>query len=65
MAKAFKGHTKEGIGMGSSRADVISAFGEPDETVRIDPAQEQLRYPLLKLSLSLNQGQVVHIGVEL
>ncbi len=25
----FAGHTKEGIGIGSNRAEVVSAYGEP------------------------------------
>ena len=28
----FKGKTKEGIGIGSSKADVVRAFGVPDRT---------------------------------
>jgi RNA polymerase sigma factor (sigma-70 family) len=64
MAKAFKGRTKEGIGMGSNRADIIRAFGEPNEDQNLQPNQELLKYTGLKMSLGLNRGKVVHINIE-
>jgi hypothetical protein len=64
--KAFAGHTKEGIGLGSSRADVIHAYGEP--TAVEDggdgwPNSEVLRYRPLGLYFRLQDGGVDTIGV--
>ena len=40
----FEGHTKEGIGIGSSRAEVIKAYGEP---ARIEPGHGLPERPTL------------------
>ena len=61
--KKFKGRTKEGIGMESSREDVIKALGQPT-TTRRDAGQELLAYKTLGLSFSLEAGKVKHITVD-
>ena len=63
--KAFAGRTKEGIGMGSSRAEVIRAYGEPTATETIDgkPAFEVVRYRPHGLVFELRNGRVDSIGV--
>ena len=65
FTKAFAGRTKEGIGIGSSRADVISAYGEPTATESIDgkPGFEVLRYKPLGLMLEIGAGKVYSIAV--
>ena len=65
FTKAFAGRTKEGIGMGSSRADVIRAYGEPTATETIDgkPGFEVVRYRPLGLVFELREGKVDSIGV--
>ena len=65
--KKFKGRTKEGIGMESSRADLIKALGEPTSAKPWDAArqQEQLEFKPLGLSFVLEQGKVIHIIVNL
>jgi hypothetical protein len=67
FTKAFAGRTKEGIGMGSSRADVIRAYGEPTATQGIDgkPGFEVVRYRPLGLVFELREGKVGKIGVIL
>ncbi|HEX3857027.1 MAG TPA: hypothetical protein VHY30_07010, partial [Verrucomicrobiae bacterium] len=49
----FAGHTKEGIGMGASRADIIKAYGEPTATKLIQPDSEVLRYDSLGVRFQL------------
>jgi hypothetical protein len=66
LAKAFAGRTKEGIGIGSSRADVIHAYGEPTATEAAGdgrPSLEVLRYRPLGLYFRLRDGRVDTIGV--
>src|SRR5208283_5854307 len=54
----FAGHTKEGIGMGASRADVIKAYGEPTAAKLIQPDSEVLRYDSLGVRFQLQDGKV-------
>ena len=65
LVKAFKGRTKEGIGMDSSRADVIRAYGEPTEIDRSYPGHEALKYQPLGLDFTLQNGKVHHMVVNL
>jgi len=62
--KTFKGRTKEGIGMESSRADVIKAFGQPTTTKPWGAGQEQLEYKRLGLTFILESGKVINIEVD-
>jgi hypothetical protein len=59
----FAGRTKKGIGIGSSRADVIQAYGEPTTAKPIKPDYEVLRYESLGLRLQLQEGKVDLIAV--
>src|ERR1017187_592631 len=59
----FAGRTQEGIGMGSSRVDVIQAYGEPTDVKPIKPGFEVLRYNTLGLNFELHDGKVDSIGV--
>jgi hypothetical protein len=65
FTKAFAGHTKEGIGIGSSRADVVRAYGEPTttKTVEFMPGCEILIYRPLGLDFRLQDSKVNLIGV--
>lgn len=54
----FAGRTKEGIGIGSSRADVIRAFGEPTVAKPGTSGYEFLRYIKLGLVFQLHDGKV-------
>lgn len=62
---AFKGRTKEGIGMNSTRADVLKAFGEPAKDQKMKLGLESLAYPALGLTLTLDGGKVNHMIVRL
>lgn len=65
LVKAFKARTKEGIGMGSTRAEVLKAFGAPTSTKPWGAGQEQLTYQALGLKFTIEAGKVFHIVVQL
>jgi hypothetical protein len=54
----FAGRTKDGIGIGSSRADVIKAYGEPTVAKSGTSGYEFLRYSKLGLVFQLHDGNV-------
>ena len=64
LAKAFKARTKENIGMGSTRAEVLKAFGEPTTTEQLPPKSEVLEFKAIGLRFSLLDGKVHHIIVD-
>jgi hypothetical protein len=63
--KAFAGRTKDGIGIGSSRAEVVTAYGEPTATGSVEgkPGFEFLRYNPLGLFFEMEAGKVYSIAV--
>ena len=61
LVKAFVARTREGIGMGSARAEVVKALGEP-EADRTPLGAEVLSYQGLELVLV--DGAVVHLTVR-
>jgi hypothetical protein len=65
--KPFAGHTKEGIGIGASRADVIKAYGEPTaiEPGRGVPERSTLVYKTRGIRFRVNQDTVSEIAVSL
>ena len=65
--KPFAGHTKEGIGIGSSRADVISAYGEPTTIVpgRGVPEHSTLVYKPRGIKVRVKENKVSELGVSL
>jgi RNA polymerase sigma factor (sigma-70 family) len=70
LVKAFTARTKEGIGMDSSKADIIRVYGETKKTIPPPPGQqnlpgrESLVYSKLGLTFSLANGKVHHIIVD-
>jgi hypothetical protein len=65
FTKSFAGHTKEGIGIGSSRADVIKAYGQPTATQSMggNSGFEELRYKSQGLMIEIKTGKVYSIAV--
>ena len=59
MKEAFNLKTVEGIGIGSTEAQVIKAFGQP--TRRSD---DNLRYKDMRISFTLDEGKVIGIWVS-
>lgn len=62
LVKAFVARTREGIGMGSTRAEVVKALGEPDNDRRLGNGTQELSYQGLELVLV--EGSVVHVTVR-
>ena len=62
----FAGRTREGIGIGSSRTDVIKAYGEA-EVISTNPIlkREQLYYPRSRLLFEVQDSKVECIDVSL
>ena len=65
FVKAFTGRTKGGVGMHSTREEVVRALGEPSSSERIAGGLESLKYIPLGISLTLEGGQVHHMIVML
>ena len=65
FSKKFTGHTKEGIGMFSTRAQVIQAYGEPTADEPMRGGLESLQYASLGMTLTLEAGKVHHIIIRL
>ena len=65
FVKAFTGRTKEGIGMFSTRAEVLQAYGEPSADEKTRLGLESLRYDRLGMTFTLDGGKVHHIIVRL
>lgn len=65
FSKAFTGHTKEGIGMYSTREEVIHAYGEPTADEKMRGGLESLQYEPLGMTFTLEAGKVHHIIVRL
>lgn len=65
FAKAFKGRTKEGIGMFSARADVLRAYGEPTQDQKMGGGLESMKYEPLGITFTLEAGKVHHMIVRL
>lgn len=65
LVRAFTGRTKEGIGLGSTRADLVKAFGEPSSSEKLAGSTESIRYNSLGMTFTLEGGKVYHIIVRL
>jgi hypothetical protein len=65
LVKAFAGRTKEGIGMHSTREDVVKAYGEPTENEKFRGGLESLKYQPLGITFTLEGGKVHHMIVRL
>ena len=65
FVKAFTGRTKEGVGMLSTRDELLKAYGEPTESEKFPGGLESMRYPQLGMTFTLERGKVHHIIVRL
>jgi len=67
---SFKCRTKEGIGVGSSKDELIKAYGQPADWAKTpaqgnQPAQDLLDYTPLGLNFTLHDSKVYSIVVNL
>ena len=65
FVKAFTGRTKKGIGMLSTRDELLKAYGEPTESEKFPGSLESMKYPQLGITFTLERGKVHHIIVRL
>jgi len=65
FTKVFTGRTKDGIGMSSTREEVLKAYGEPTEAKRMVGGLESLKYQSLGITFTLEGGKVHHMIVRL
>lgn len=65
FAKAFTGRTREGIGMFSTREEIIHAYGEPTASEKMRGGLESLQYEPLGITFTLEAGKVHHLIVRL
>jgi len=65
FVKAFTGRTKEGIGMFSTRDELLKAYGEPTESEKFPGGLESMKYQPLGMTFTLERGKVHHIIVRL
>ena len=65
FVRAFTGRTKDGIGMLSTRAELLKAYGEPSESERFRGGLESMKYQPLGITFTLEGGKVHHMIVRL
>jgi hypothetical protein len=65
LVKAFNGRTKEGIGMNSTREEVVKALGEPTSSEKFIAGIESLQYVNQGITLTLERSKVHHMIVRL
>lgn len=65
FVKAFTGRTKEGIGMLSTRDEVLKVYGPPTADEKMRLGFESLRYDPLGITFTLDGGKVHHMVVRL
>ena len=64
LIKMFAGRTKDGIGMGSTRNEIIAALGEPTVTEPWGDDEERLEYKDKGLDFVLADGKVHFLAVD-
>jgi hypothetical protein len=64
FVKAFTGRTKEGVGMYSTREDLLKAYGEPTNDEKLRGGQESITYQPLGITFTLEGGKVHHMIVR-
>ena len=65
LVKAFTGRTKEGIGLGSTREDLLRAYGPPSSSEKLRGGTESVRYDSLGITFTLEGDKVYHMIVRL
>lgn len=65
LVQAFTGRTAKGIGLGSTREQVVAAYGEPSQAQTFVAGRESLGYSDLGITFSLERNKVHHMIVRL
>jgi hypothetical protein len=64
LVDAFKGATKAGIRMKSTRQEVVAAYGQPETARDVGGGLEELSYDSGRTKYSLKEGRLVHIALR-
>ncbi len=64
LVERFKGVTTNGIGMKSTRQEIVAAFGQPESAKSTEDGLEDLGYDLGRTRFVLRGGRVVHITLR-
>src|SRR5579859_4632407 len=64
LVNAFTGRTKEGIGLGSTREDLVRTYGQPSSSEKFRGGTESLRYDALGITFTLEGGKVYHMIIR-
>ncbi len=65
LVRRFTGRTKDGIGLGSTREELLKTYGEPSTHEKFAGARESMKYDLLGITFSLENGKVHHMIIRL
>lgn len=65
FVKKFAGRTKEGIGMLSTREELVKAYGPPTSAERLPGGMESIKYDSLGITFTLEGGKIHHMIVRL
>ena len=65
LVKAFTGRTKEGIGLTSTREELLKTFGEPTSDQKMMGGAESIRYDSLGMTFTLESDKIYHMIVRL
>ena len=65
LVKEFSGRTKEGVGLNSTREELVKAYGEPSSSEKLPGGTESLRYDPLGITFTLEGSKVYHMIVRL
>ncbi len=64
LVRKFTGRTKEGVGLGSTREDLVKTYGEPSKDEKFVGARESMSYDSIGITFSLEDGKVHHMIVR-
>jgi hypothetical protein len=61
----FAGKTKEGIGIGASKEEIVAAYGQPDRTsTSLNGVIQNLHYDKISARFSLKEGKLMSMTLE-
>jgi hypothetical protein len=58
VSAPFTGRTKEGLGIGDSRATVIQVYGQPTDVMSLKPGYDVIKYKSLGLNFEFYEDKV-------
>jgi hypothetical protein len=65
LVNAFTGRTKEGVGLKSTREELVKAYGDPTSSEKMRGGAESMAYQSLGITFTLEAGKVYHMIIRL